>query len=304
MVFRHEREGTTWVDLEQPTSDELSAAMREFGVSARIESELALPSPVPITASEENAALLILHFPTHDDEDATHVQEVDVVAGSNFLITVRYEVVAALHALHKSLEAHELLGLSAKLSSDELLELVLDKIFDSTRDHAKHVASRLTKIERDMFSGKERDTVRLISGINREFLHLEAALADNEDPLAHFLSSLERRGFFGKNFNERATRILSERDHVARLISTHRAVATELQETNSALLNATQNEIIKTLTVITFIILPLDLLANIFELNFSDLPFAHSPHAFWIVIGIMAAIALLLTGYFARRRWL
>ena len=41
MVFRHERSGVTWVDLEQPTPEELGAAMREFAISPRIESELA-----------------------------------------------------------------------------------------------------------------------------------------------------------------------------------------------------------------------------------------------------------------------
>ncbi len=305
MVFRHERSGVTWVDLEQPTSDELGAAMREFAISPRIEAELALPSPLSIEASEDNAALLVLHFPTHDDaEDALREQEVDLVVGKNFLVTVRYEVVAPLHALHKSLEAHELLDISSTLAADELLELVLGKIFDAVRDHTKHIAARLTHIEHDMFSGKERETVRAISLVNREFLHLEAALANNEDPLSQFLAVLERRNFFGAHFGDRATRILAERDHVARLIATHRAVATELQETNAALLNATQNEIIKTLTVITFIILPLELIANIFELNVSDSPLAGVAHGFWIIIAILLAIAGLLTFFFARRRWL
>lgn len=304
MVFRHERPGMTWLDLEQPTSEELTGAMQELGISPRIESELALPSPLPMTASEEGVALVVLHFPTHDEDDQLREQEVDIVVGKTFVMTVRYEVVAPLHALHKSLEAHELLGVTHTIRADELLELILGKIFDAVRDHTKHVAARLGKIEREMFSGQERETVRAISGINREFLHLEAALANNEDPLTHFLTGLERRNVFGERFSERAARISAERDHVARLISTHHAVATELQKTNASLLNATQNEIIKTLTVITFIILPLDLIANLFELNVGDIPLEHSPYAFWIIVAAMAVIALVLTAFFARRRWL
>lgn len=305
MIFRHKRGAVTWVDLEQPSPDELSAVMSEFGVSQRIENELALPSPMPATATEDNVALLILHFPTHDDEEATHEQEVDIVAGKEFIITVRYEVVAPLHALHKSLEAHELLGMAPTLSTDELLELILGKIFDAVRDHSKHIAARLTRVERDMFTGQERQTVRAISSIHREFLHLESALADNEDPLGHFLASLEKRGFFGPNFSDRAVRILAERDHVARLINTHRAVATELQQTNTALLNATQNEIMKTLTVVTFIFLPLELIAGIFAMDTTlNMPLLHNPNGFWIVMGIMAVIAGALTIFFSRKRWL
>lgn len=306
MVFRHQRGGIVWIDLEQPTEEELSAAMREFSISPRIENELALPSPLPAASTEDNAALLILHFPTHDDDDeSAHMQEVDLVAGKSFIVTVRYEVVAPLHALHKSLEAHELLGLAPILATDELLELILDKIFDSVRDHTKHVATRLSKIERDMFRGHERDTVRAISGINREFLHLQAALANNEDPLGHFLSALERRDFYGAHFNERASRILAERDHVARLINTHRDVATELQQTNTALLNASQNEIMKTLTVVTFIFLPLELIAGIFAMDATvGMPLVHNPYGFWIIMGIMTIIVACLTIVFARKRWL
>lgn len=305
MVFRHARAGVTWIDLEQPTPGELEAAMREFSLSPRIESELALPSPLPTEASEDNAVLVVLHFPSHDDQqDSLREQEVDIVSGKDFIITVRYEVVAPLHALHKSLEAHELLGVTNTIGADELLELILGKIFDAVQDHAKHVAARLTHIERDMFNGKERDTVRAISLVNREFLHLEAALANNEDPLARFLEALERKNFFGSRFGERAARILAERDHVARLITTHRAVATELQQTNAALLDATQNEIIKTLTVITFIILPLELIVNIFGFDFTDAPLSGVPHEFWIVAGILVAAAVLMTLFFARRRWL
>jgi magnesium transporter len=305
MVFRHKRGVVSWIDLEQPTPEELSAVMNEFSISQRIEDELALPSPMPATASEENAALLVLQFPTHDEDNATHEQEVDIVVGRNFVITVRYEVVAPLHALHKSLEAHELLGMAATLSTDELLELILGKIFDAVRDHAKHVAGRLVHIERDMFDGKERQTVRAISEIHREFLHLESALANNEDPLSHFLSGLEKRGFFGVHFAERATRILSERHHLARLIGTHRAVTTELQETNIALLNAAQNDIMKTLTVVTFIFLPLELIAGIFAMdNTLDMPLVHNPHGFAIIIGTMMMVAAILTLFFARKRWL
>lgn len=304
MIYRHERGKATWIDLEQPTEEELAKVVGEFSISPRIESELALPSPLPVASSEENAALLVLHFPTHDDEDATHMQEVDVVAGKDFILTVRYEVVAPLHALHKSLEAHELLGLAPLLATDELLELILDKIFDSIRDHTKHVAARLTKLERDMFAGKERQTVRAISDINREFLHLEAALANDEDPLGHFLDALEQRAFFGKEFAERAVRLRAEHSHVVRLIGTHRAIGLELRDTNAILLNSAQNEIMKTLTIMAFVTFPLTLVAGIFSMDTKYTPLVGGPYDFWIVLGIMAAMTVSFFAFFRYRRWL
>jgi magnesium transporter len=306
MVFRHER-GASWIDLEQPAPDELAALAKELGIGARIGEELSAPSPIPLALAEGDTALLVLHFPTRDAQDEaddSREQEIDLVVGREYLLTVRYEVVAPLHALHKSLEAHELLGIAPKIGADDFLELVLGKIFDAARDRAKHIALRLGKVEHDVFSGAERDTIRTISLIHREFLHLESAVADNEDPLAHFLAAVERRGLFGAHFAERATRVLAERDHVARLTSTHRKVASELQETNATLLNATQNEIMKTLTIMAFVTFPLTLIAGIFSMDTTHNPIVGTRYDFWVVLGLMLVMAVGFFVYFRMKRWL
>ncbi|MGH7175406.1 MAG: magnesium transporter CorA family protein [Minisyncoccia bacterium] len=304
MIFRHER-GATWADLEQPSPEEVAAAAKEFGLSSRFVDEISSPSPVPLALAESDSALLVLHFPTRDaEDDDAREQEIDLVVGHNFLLTVRYEVIAPLHSLHKSLEAHEMLGVAGKLGADDLLELVLGKIFDAARDRAKHIALRTSSIERGLFGGAERDTIREISLLNREFLHLEAAIADNEDPLTHFLAAVERRGFFGPHFTERATRISAEREHVARLANTHRKIASELQATNATLLNARQNEIVKTLTVMAFMTFPLGLVASIFSMDTRDTPIVGLPGGFWIILGIMILMAVGFFIYFRARRWL
>ncbi|HVW82703.1 MAG TPA: CorA family divalent cation transporter [Candidatus Paceibacterota bacterium] len=304
MVFRHQR-GASWVDLEQPTPEEIAAAVKELGIGGRIADELSAPSPVPLALAEAENALVVLRFPTRDAEESEErEQEVDLVVGRDFLLTVRYEVIAPLHALHKSLEAHELLGVSAKLEADDLLELVLGKIFDAARDRAKNIALRLGKIERDIFSGGERESIRSISLINREFLHLESAVTDNEDPLAHFLAAVERRGLFGPRFAERATRITAEREHVARLANTHRKIASELQATNATLLNATQNEIMKTLTIMAFVTFPLTLVAGIFSMDTRYNPIVGMRDDFWIILGIMLLMAVGFFLYFRLKRWL
>ncbi len=305
MIFRHEHKGGVWIDIEQPTDEEIRKVSRELGINERVEAELLAPTPLPLVTGDADFMLLVLHFPTHDIEaETTKDQEVDFVVGRKFVLTVRYEVVAPLHHLRKLLETEQLVGGGTDFPTDTLLEILFAHLFSAVRDHTNHIATRLGHIERDMFNGRERETVREISNVSREFLHLEAALASQEEPLSRFFKALGARHFFDGTLAERSARILAERAQVARLIGTHRAVATELRETNAALLNATQNEIVKTLTVVTFIILPLELVVNIFGFDFVDAPFAHLPHEFWIVMAILLAIAGILTIFFARKRWI
>ena len=305
MLFRYSYLDGVWVDLEQPSESEVRQVAQEFSISERIETELLSPSPAPLVAGDENVLLLVLHFPSHGNEDGEpKSQEVDVVIGRHCILTVRYEVIAPLHHLQKLLETQKIIVGRAPMTTDVLVEVLFAHLYASVRDHTNHIASRLVRTEELMFSGHERNTVRAISVISREFLHLEAALANQEGPLSRFLKTLEERKFFSASFSERAARIIAERAQVDHLIRTHRAVATELRETNAALLEARQNEIMKTLTVITFIMLPLELITLIFGMHLPGTPFEHSAEGFWIVVAAMVILVGLLTSVFARKRWL
>ena len=105
-------------------------------------------------------------------------------------------------------------------------------------------------------------------------------------------------------FAPRAERIRAERANVARAVKTYRAIASELRETNIALLGARQNEIMKTLTTVNFILLPLGLISWIFAMRTRGMPLVDSPNAFWLVLALMLGVAALLTAFFVKRRWL
>lgn len=305
MIFRHEYTRGVWVDLEQPSENEIRQTAEEFSVGEHIEKELLYPTPMPLVSADENMALLVLHFPAHGANDGeTKSQEVDIVVGKNFIITVRYEVVAPIHHLKKLLEAQNLVEGRTPITTDVMLEVLFAHLYTSVRDHINHTADNLSRVEKEMFDGRERTTVRSISNISREFLHAEAALATQEESLGNFMSALAQKEFFDSSFKLRAERIRSERSNVARVVKTHRAVATELRETNLALLSVKQNAVMKTLTTVNFIFLPLGLISWTFAMRTEGMPLIDSPNAFWLVLSIMFGVAMLLTAFFIKRRLL
>ncbi len=294
-----------WVDLEQPTEEEIHDIALEFGIGERIEAELLSPTPSPLVAGEEELALSILHFPvSSDDSGIVGSQEVDIIVGRTFLITVRYEVVASLDGLRRILETEDLVSGRASLATDALLEVLFAHLYDSVREEARVLASRLSVIERQMFSGQERSSVRAISDVSRSYLHLESTLRGQEEPLERFLAALGERNFFGPSFAERASRILAEQTQVIHLIQMHREMAAELRETNQSLLESRQNEVMKTLTVANFIFLPLELIAFIFGMHALGTPLETNPDAFWIIMAVMLVFVGVMTAYFAKKRWL
>ena len=305
MVTRHTRGKTTWIDLESPTHAELSEVMREFGIDERIEEEIISQTHYPLAISFPKYQYLILHFPTSDPGSGTRNQEIDFIVGKNFLITARYEVIDTIHSLHRVFEAEELLGLPrADAQTAHLLERVLKRLYGAIREEMERASRLLEHIEVDMFNGKERETVRSISDLGRVLLRFQTTISRHKEPLTIFLERLTTPAFFGKSFNEHAVHIEGEHAHVVELVSSYRIVATELRLTNDSILSASQNEVMKVLTIMAFVTFPLSLITGIFGMNTVSVPIVGLEGDFWIIIGFMCLVAVSFFTFFRFKKWL
>lgn len=303
MMTRHQRGSMVWVDIESPTREELRSIIDEFSIDPEVEEEIISPTPYPLTLATPEYAYLILHFPVPDAERGARNQEVDIVVGKRFIITARYEVVRSLETLRKAFEAEELLGLPAHDPGPALLERILRHLYQAMGEEAEQVARRLEKIEQDIFSGKERQTVRTISEAGRVLLRFETVLARHGDPLDAFLAEVES-SFFGKRFASFAARIKAERMHVAALVTSLRAVARELRTTNDSLLSSSQNEVMKIFTVMTVAFLPLTFIAGLFGMHSKHSPILGHPHDFALILIVMVVIELLLILFMRLKKWI
>lgn len=304
MITRHSYHGMTWVDLEAPSREELRAVMDEFEIAHEIEEEIVKPTPYPLFAVMPGYAYLILHFPTADLRGGARNQEVDFIVGKKFLITVRYEVIGSINHLHKAFEAEELLGTKQKEDGPALVEHVVRRMYASMREEVEDVALKLDRVERDIFAGKERMTVRTISEIGRVLLRFDTSLVRHAEPLGLFLEALSSPSLFGKSFAKVAGRIESERAHAEALVASFRAVAKELRETNDSLLSTSQNETMKAFTAITVILLPLTLIASLFGMHTQHEPIMGMPNDFWIIVGILFIVGLITAVFLKLKKWM
>lgn len=304
MLTRHTRDSITWVDLESPTREELQCVMEEFNINARVEEEIISPTPYPLVVASPEYLYLILHFPTTDPHGGARNQEIDFIVGKHFVITARYEVVSSIHNLHKVFEAEDLLGLPGRhVHGAALVEKILRQLYGAIREEVEDAAHLLERIEDDIFSGKERETVLSISLMGRLLLRFDTTLAHHKEPLHSFLFDLCKPEFFGKGFTEPMSQIEAEHDHAIALVHSYRDVATELRNTNDSLLSSSQNEIIKRLTIITTAAFPVTIITGIFGLTNDSLPFVHDQNGFYIIVIFMAIVVFAFVSYFKRNKW-
>lgn len=305
MITRHTRGKVVWVDMESPTHEELTSIMREFHIDARIEEEIVSPTPYPIVVSFPSYIYLILHFPTTEASGGAKRQEIDFIVGKNFIITARYEVIDTIYNLHKVFEAEELLGMPThEVHASELFERMMRRLYGAIRQESERIGLMLERIEKDIFAGHEREIVRTISEVNRILLRFDTTLRRHGESLDTVFDHLSSASFFGKGFSVHASHISAERNHVASLISSYREVAGELRITNDSLLSSSQNQVMKSLTIMSFVTFPLTFLAALFAMETDYLPIIGIHGDFWIIVAIMLSLALSFLTFFKVKRWI
>ena len=304
MIKRRTYKQLVWVDIENPTSEEVGEIMREFELRPSVAQELLLPTIKPRVELHRNFIYMILHFPALRHAHSEDInQEIDFVIGENFIITTRYDSIDPLNKFSKIFEVNSILDKSnIGDHAGYIFYYMIKEMYQSLANELDSIKDSLKEIENEIFNGKEREMVTTISKVSRDLLNFHHATGAHKHVLKSFESAAS--GFFGESFSFYIKDILNEYYKIDNSTSSNIESLHELRETNDSLLTAKQNEITKTLTVMAFIILPLSFISSIYSMNTSFVPLAGGENDFWIVMGIMAAVGVIIFLVFKGKKWL
>jgi magnesium transporter len=133
-------------------------------------------------------------------------------------------------------------------------------------------------------------------------LNFKESLISQKEVLSSF--EVSAQNLFGESFKYHIHAITGEYQKVFTKIENTKEYLDELRRTNDSLLSTKQNEIMKNLTLMSFVVFPLSLVASIFGMNTSVLPLVGTNNDFWKVMVIMLALTALMFALFKKRGWL
>ena len=305
MIQRFEHQGIEWVDIENPTPEEIDQISVEFSLGGILSQDLLSPTLRARADLYPRFAYAVLHFPAlRQTGGAERAQEVDFVIGEKFIITVHYDTVSALYDFSRTFEAETLLqrAKGAGFKSGHILLEVTERLYQSVENELESLEDSITSIEHQIFHGNEKKMVVAISKTARELLNQKRTLLSHVDVLA----TLEQISVmtFGEEYGNYLRGVKSFHTRVYNHALALTDIITELRVTNMALLSTRQNEIMKNLTIMTFATAPLALTVGIFSMSLNYIPLVNDPNGFWLILGMLAFLALCLLVYFKIKRWL
>ena len=295
--------GLTWVNIEKPTSAETDYLADNYHFHPLDLDDCLSRRQRPKLDQYEDYVFIVLHFPVFRPESmVTVTSQVSVFVGEDFLITLHDGSLKPLAKLFKDCQIHDEARQANMKGSGYLLYRVTDRLIDYCIPITHKIMENLEKIEDDIFDTRGRGTVIDLSVLRRDIISyrriiwpMRAVIGSLEQKTQRFTTTEDMEAFWGD--------LIDHVDKIWDTLDECKEIVEGLKDTNDSLYSHRTNEVIRILTIISTIMLPLTLVASIYGMNIT-LPGEEERISFIVIIIVMIIVIGAMLAFFRRRRWI
>jgi magnesium transporter len=167
----------------------------------------------------------------------------------------------------------------------------------------RKIGNKLDAVEEEIFSGRGEEVVRDISNVKQEIINFRKVIRPQR-PVLRDLENVKRR-FLAPDIDLEIyfDDVVDAHERIWDMLENYKEVIEALEETNESVISHRVNDILRVLTAISVIVLPLTLIASIWGMNVG-VPGEGDTAAFWGVMGAMVLLLVTMLAWFRRRGWL
>lgn len=297
-----ESDAIDWIDVDGLHDASVIQAVGEtFNLHPLVLEDILNTQQRPKVDDYEHYIFFIVKMIIFDKEKGQIVPEhVAMVLGKRFVLTCQEVGGDVFDPVRNRLRTAK--GRIRKMGADYLAYALIDAVVDTYFSILEEIGDQIEEIEQRLLHNPGQATVQEIHLLKRELVYLRRAVW----PLRESVSALLRDE---SELISDATKIYLRDlyDHVIQVIDTVevlRDVVSGMLEMYLSSISNKMNEVMKVLTVMSTIFIPLNFMAGLYGMNFEYMPELKSPWGYPIVLGAMATVAISLILFFRRRRWI
>ncbi len=294
----------TWIDIQKPTQKDLDQLKNRFDLNPFIEEQF-LP-PIHRLKIEEfpGQLFMALHFPVyHKKSKQNKTAELDLIVINDTLITSHARRIPELENLMNQCKTEGYQQKQYFKSSGHLLFEILDYLIDACLPMLDHIGEKIEKIENNVFQGKEKEMLMEIAMVKKDLIDFRRAIKPQRSVLG-ILNKKSTR-LFNREVRPLAQEVVGSIMRVWNVLENNRELIASIEQTNNSLLSHKLSDIMKFLTVVSFITFPLSVIVGFFGMNiFGRLPLIQHPYSWLAILVVMITSALIMVIYFKKKKWL
>ncbi|WP_199615625.1 magnesium/cobalt transporter CorA [Paenibacillus alkalitolerans] len=285
--------GFYWIDANPEDLEKLQPMFHLHELA--VEDCLSEEEQRPKLEIHEGHYFVVVNSIRFDDEEF-FLRAVNIFLGKHFIITVTKQKVNEIRAVKPVLWEEEV------NSPDRLLYHLVDLIVDNYFHVGDRIEERIEKLEEDILMHTKKSHLNEIVGLRSEILWLKKVLGPQKEVIG-MLARKELRLIDG-NLQKYFADMYENSLKITESFDTFRDLMGNLREAYQSSIASRANEIMRVLTAVTAIFIPLTFITGVYGMNFDYLPGAEYHYFSLVVILLMAAIGIGMYYFFRRKDWL
>lgn len=291
-----------WIDLEQPSADELAALDSLIDLSdAALEDCLHGDQSPRLDEFDDYVFAMLSGAFDLGGDGQFEPKKLAVFCGGRYLVTVHRTPLSVISQLREKSDKHP--EQVMRNGPDALFCLIVGKMVENLSRSAQRFQARLEELEEESLTNTSSvEVLKEVAALRRDLLSIRrvaAAQRDQLEPLA-----LGEYDYVSESLGRQFDRERSHLDDAVQQIDSMRERLRGVVDNYRAWVAVQTNEIMRRMTILGTIMLPLSLIAGFFGMNVPLGAIGTNPASVWLILSGMAALVSVMLYYFRRRHWI
>lgn len=255
----------------------------------------------PKMEDHENYVYIVLKMLSYNkQEEEIKDEQLSLLLGSNFVISFQERVGDVFNSVRERIRSGRLRIRKGK--SDYLAYALIDAVVDNYFVILETIGDQIEALEAELLENPKPETLHSIYNLKRKLISLRKSVW----PLREVISALERddSSLIHESTNLFFRDVYDHTIQVIDTIETFRDMVSGMLDTYLSSVSNRMNEVMKVLTIIATIFIPLTFIAGIYGMNFEFMPELKWHWSYPVVWIVMIIVVLVMIFYFRKKRWL
>jgi len=294
-------EGLLWIDIEENTTEDGEFLSNFFPFHPLAVADCVSKNihPPKVDEFDDHLFVIIHGINYYVESEIEETTELALFVGKNYLVTSHDVPMRSVESTVRRVQTKG--GRLMRRGADMLAYEILDTLVDNILPTIEELQETLSKVETEALQDPKKDTLSRVLQVKKSILALNRVMS----PQREVVNNLSR-GLYPFISDGAQIYYRNIYDHLVRIESLNqdlRDLADSILATYLSAVSNRMNQVMKVLSIVAAIFLPLALIAGIYGMNFVNMPELQWRFGYFVIIGVMATLAGGLAGYFRKKKW-
>jgi len=297
-----EKPTVTWINIDGIHDVEVVKSLGErFDLHPLLMEDLLNTGQRPKLEEFEDYLFIVLKMLQYDEENrGLDTEQVSLVLGENFVLSFQEKPGDLFDPIRERIRSGK--GRIRQMKADYLVYALMDAVVDNYFLILEEFSEDIEDLEEELVDEPKQDTVKSIHKLKQDLINLRKSIW----PLREVVAKLEKNphplidestGIYFRDVYDHTIQVMDT-------VESFRDIVSGMLDIYLTSISNKMNEVMKVLTVIATIFIPLTFIAGVYGMNFQYMPELEYRWGYPLVLMVMFLIGLSMYGYFRRKNWL